>query len=374
MMRRFTSAPKPSPRDCAVHVDEVARGPPSDGRSERRRSGPGCSTPPPWRRDNTSQSHTGCAAAKCRSTFGAQPLVHLQRGADGAAPPRRRGRRRSIRAATPMVSGCDRFVDGLAVRRHRPDRRWCYRADRGRRSTSSSSAASVTSWAKGPIWSSELAKATRPKRDTRPYDGFMPTRPHRLGGLADRAAGVGAQRQRRFARRHRRGRAAAAAAGNALQVPRIARRLIGAVLRGRTHRELVHVRLAEQHRVGLPQLRDDVGVVGRHELLQNLAAAGRRLAARAEHVLDRDGHAGEWAELVAVLAAAIDGAACSSASASSTCRNACTCGSRWRMASRKASRQRFGVTSPRDRDASSATAVCSIMASHGDYSSTAGTA
>ena len=56
------------------------------------------------------------------------------------------------------------------------------------------------------------------------------------------------------------------------------------------------------------QLRDDVGVVGRHEVLQDLAAAGGRLALGAEHVLDGDRHAGELAERFAALALGVDGA------------------------------------------------------------------
>src|SRR6185369_12557078 len=35
----------------------------------------------------------------------------------------------------------------------------------------------LTSWANGPTWSSELAKATTPNRETRPYVGFIPTQP-----------------------------------------------------------------------------------------------------------------------------------------------------------------------------------------------------
>src|SRR5262249_1796723 len=36
--------------------------------------------------------------------------------------------------------------------------------------------------AKGPIWSSDEAKAIRPKRDTRPYVGFSPRTPQRAAG------------------------------------------------------------------------------------------------------------------------------------------------------------------------------------------------
>ena len=64
------------------------------------------------------------------------------------------------------------------------------------------------------------------------------------GGLADRAAGVGAEGERRHARGHRGRGAARGAAGDARRVPGVARRPVGAVLGGRAHRELVHVRLA----------------------------------------------------------------------------------------------------------------------------------
>src|SRR5215472_9164387 len=48
--------------------------------------------------------------------------------------------------------------------------------------TSSSSAASATVVANGPIWSSELANAMSPYLDTRPYVGFTPTTPHSAAG------------------------------------------------------------------------------------------------------------------------------------------------------------------------------------------------
>ena len=93
------------------------------------------------------------------------------------------------------------------------------------------------------------------------------------GRLANGAAGVGAQRQRRLAGRHGRCRAAAGTAGDALEIPRIARHLKGTVLGGRAHRELVHVGLAEQHGVGLPQALDDVSVVGRHDSCRRILLA-----------------------------------------------------------------------------------------------------
>ena len=48
--------------------------------------------------------------------------------------------------------------------------------------TCSSSAASRTSRANGPIWSSDDANAIRPYRETRPYVGLRPTTPQNAAG------------------------------------------------------------------------------------------------------------------------------------------------------------------------------------------------
>ena len=109
--------------------------------------------------------------------------------------------------------------------------------------------------------------------------------------------------------RHRRRRAAAGAAGDAFQVPRVARHLDRRcspwTSPWRT-RPCSSCRSARRR----PACRrvDDVGVVGRHEVLQDLAAAGGRLARGAEDVLDGDGHAGERAERLAALALGVHGA------------------------------------------------------------------
>ena len=89
--------------------------------------------------------------------------------------------------------------------------------------------------------------------------------------LADRAAGVGAERQRDQSGRDRRGRATRGAARHARLVPGVQGRSVSAVLGRRAHRELVHVRLAEQDRAGSPELGDHRGVVRRAEVL---AASG----------------------------------------------------------------------------------------------------
>ena len=72
-------------------------------------------------------------------------------------------------------------------------------------------------------------------------------------GLADRAAGVGADGQRRLVGGHRGRRPAGRAAGDPAQVPRVAAGPEGGVLGGGAHGELVHVGLADDDRAGLPQ-------------------------------------------------------------------------------------------------------------------------
>ena len=67
----------------------------------------------------------------------------------------------------------------------------------------SAAAASRTVSASGPIWSSDEAKAISPWRDTRPYVGRTPTQPQNAGRLADRPAGVRAQRDRHQSARPR---------------------------------------------------------------------------------------------------------------------------------------------------------------------------
>ncbi len=109
--------------------------------------------------------------------------------------------------------------------------------------------------------------------------------------LADRAAGVGADRQRCLVRRDRGRAAAAGAARDAAEVPRVVGRAVGAVLGGGAHRELVHVGLAEDRQAGRAQPGDDRGVVRRHPALEDPRPAGRGQPTGGEHVLDRDRYA-----------------------------------------------------------------------------------
>ncbi len=132
-----------------------------------------------------------------------------------------------------------------------------------------------------------------------------PDRARHGTGLADRAAGVGAERQRRLVRRDGGGAATAGPAGDAGEVPRVVGRAEGAVLGGGAHRELVHVGLAEDRQAVAAEPRDDRGVVRRHPAVEDPRAAGGRQATGGEHVLDRDRDAVQGAPGLARLAPAV---------------------------------------------------------------------
>ncbi|VXB84111.1 hypothetical protein NOCARDAX2BIS_380010 [Nocardioides sp. AX2bis] len=110
-------------------------------------------------------------------------------------------------------------------------------------------------------------------------------------GLADRAAGVGAEGQRGLEGRHGGGRPAAGAAGDPVEVPRVVGGAVGGVLGGGAHRELVHVGLAQDRQARGAQPGHHGRVVRRAPALQDPRAAGGGQALRGQHVLDRDGHA-----------------------------------------------------------------------------------
>ncbi len=88
-----------------------------------------------------------------------------------------------------------------------------------------------------------------------------PDDPGQCRRLADRAAGVCPDRQRRVEGRDRDRRAAAAATRHCVEVPRVRDGAVGAVLVRRAHRELVHVRLAENDSADVAKPLGDVGVI-----------------------------------------------------------------------------------------------------------------
>ena len=120
----------------------------------------------------------------------------------------------------------------------------------------------------------------------RPVRRLEPDDPAQRGGLADRAAGVGADRPRREPRRDGGGAAARRAARDARAVPRVEHRAVAGVLVGRAHRELVLVGLAEQRRAGVAQPRDGRRRVRRQVALEDPRAGLARDVLGAEEVLD----------------------------------------------------------------------------------------
>ena len=87
----------------------------------------------------------------------------------------------------------------------------------------------------------------------RAVGGLQPDDAAERRGLADRAAGVGADRPGRQAAGDDRRRAAGGAARHPAAVPGVEHRPVGRVLVRGAHRELVHVGLAEDRRAGLDQ-------------------------------------------------------------------------------------------------------------------------
>ena len=118
------------------------------------------------------------------------------------------------------------------------------------------------------------------------------------GRHADRAVGVGAQRQRHLARRHRSARAARRAAGHARRVARIAARPVVGVLAGEVVGVLAHVEAADQDRAGRLELAHQRAVArGLRSIDVDLRAGARRQALDVEQVLDRERHAGQRAAM-----------------------------------------------------------------------------
>ena len=123
--------------------------------------------------------------------------------------------------------------------------------------------------------------------------GLEPDDAGERGRLPDRAARVRAEGDRHASRRHGGRRPAGGTAGHAREIPRVARRAVARVLRRGSHRELVEVRLADEDGALFAQPRDDRAVDDRREALEDPRARGGLDAARGEHVLERDGDAGQ---------------------------------------------------------------------------------
>ena len=209
MMRRFTSGPKPASRVRRVHLGDVGAVDPEAvphavvagevarrlGRRDqvvaptaRRRSSAPCT------RSTFAPAASSPAAARSTAacTSGWMPSTSVSSSTIADPQPGDVGRRRRAAPA--------RRVDRRAVERSWPQ------------IASSSSAASSTVVGERP----DLVEARRERDQAVARDpavgGLEPDDAAQRRGLADRAAGVGAERERREPGRHRRGRAAARAA------------------------------------------------------------------------------------------------------------------------------------------------------------------
>ena len=135
-----------------------------------------------------------------------------------------------------------------------------------------------------------------PARAT-PVSRLHPDQPAKRRRLPDRSAGVRAGRSHRQPGRHRRGRSARRSARHQhgglvlTPLPRVLHRPVMRGHVGRTHRELVHVGLAEEHRAVAQQVGGHGRFVRRNERHQDLAARRGAHAHGAEQVLDRQRNA-----------------------------------------------------------------------------------
>ncbi len=115
------------------------------------------------------------------------------------------------------------------------------------------------------------------------------------GRLANRAAGIGPGSSGHQSRGNGSGRAAGAAAGDIVEMPRVFHRAEVRGLARRPHRELVHVGLADEHGTRAREAFDHVRIERRRVVGKHPRTAGRAHARGDEYVLVRDGDAGKRA-------------------------------------------------------------------------------
>ncbi len=135
-----------------------------------------------------------------------------------------------------------------------------------------------------------------PEARDAPIGGFESDGVGQRAGLADRAAGIRAERAHRLAHRHGCRRSAAAAAGHAREIPRIVRRAIRRILGARSHGEFIHVELAQRDRARREQAFHHRRGVRRDESRQDARSGGCFHAFGIQHVFQRQGNAGQRRE------------------------------------------------------------------------------
>src|SRR5882762_3650622 len=117
--------------------------------------------------------------------------------------------------------------------------------------------------------------------------------------LPDGSARIRSKRSHRQIRRHRRRRSATRATRHSARRRRILHWPIGRILVGAPHRELIAIRLAQNHRARRFQSANRRRVVRWNVIVQNLRTTGSPHPARADHILHRNRHTSQRRQLLA---------------------------------------------------------------------------
>ncbi len=145
----------------------------------------------------------------------------------------------------------------------------------------------------GPFCESSSEPPTYGAAETRPRDGLIPKRPQHGRRDADRAAAVGAVRERQHAGGDRRRGAARRAAGRARRVPRVAARAVQLGLGDAVIPNSGVFDLAEHDEAGVLHPPHDRRVVRRDVVGERARRERRAHAGRLRQVLDQHRHARE---------------------------------------------------------------------------------
>ena len=294
MIRRLTSAPKPAARVAPVHRHQVAVAvdPQSvanavEARQVRRRLG---------RRDQVIGR---------QRVWRVRKPARLDRGAEALGEPRASPRSSPARRARCRPLGADQLLghaesDARAgpraagsVDRARGTRPKSSRAGSWPTMCRSSSAASVDVARERTRLVERRGERDHPVARAGSVRRLHPDDPAQRGRLADRAAGVGADRPGRQTGGDGGRAPARGSARNASSIPRVQHRADAGVLVRGAHRELVLVGLAQQRRARVLQLPDDRRRVRRPVALEDPRAGLAGDAFGTEQVLDRERHAGQ---------------------------------------------------------------------------------
>ena len=145
----------------------------------------------------------------------------------------------------------------------------------GRMPRSSSSAASATVRASGPCTVMPKKLSASGQVEIRPRCGLIPTRLVHDAGIRTEPAPSEPDRRRHQACRHRCGATARRAARRAVATPRVAGVSERPPVGERPLTQFAAVRLADDHRPGLPQSPHHLGVAGLHREIARAAERGR---------------------------------------------------------------------------------------------------